>query len=187
MKYVIAGVPTIALLILGAAHRPLHAAEPSGVRAAIKAVGQRKPAPAFRLADASNRVVPLSRYRGNVVLLDFWATECGGCKVEIPWFMEFKRIYQSRRFEVVGVSMDVPYESLKDAAEGWKRVRPFVRSHQVNYPILMGDDNVTKTYGITALPVTYLLDRSGRIAAEYPGLVDREDIVRNIKTLLNER
>jgi len=187
MKHLLVGVSLLAVAAFVAAHQPVHAAEPSGLQAAIKAGGLRKPAPAFRLADASSRTVPLSSFRGNVVLLDFWATECGGCKVEIPWFMEFERVYKSKRFEVVGVSMDIPYESLKDAAEGWSRVKPFVQSHQVNYPILMADDVVTKAYAITSLPVTYLIDRSGRIAAEYPGLVDKDDVERNIKILLNER
>ena len=187
MKTLVAGVSLMAVAAFAAAHRPLHAAEPAGVRAVIMSASLRRPAPAFRLADASNRAVPLSRYRGRVVLLDFWATECGGCKVEIPWFMEFKRVYQSRRFEVVGVSMDIPYESLKDAADGWRLVKPFVQSHHVNYSILMADDNVTKAYAVTALPVTYLIDRSGRIAAEYPGLVDKDDVERNIRILLAER
>jgi peroxiredoxin len=101
--------------------------------------------------------------------------------------MEFERVYKSKRFEVVGVSMDIPYESLKDAAEGWGRVKPFVKAQRVNYPILMGDDDVTKAYAIMALPATYLIDRSGRIAAEYPGLVDKDDVERNIRILLDER
>jgi len=83
--------------------------------------------------------------------------------------------------------MDIPYESLKDAAEGWSRVTPFVQSHRVNYPILMADDAVAKAYRITALPMTYLIDRKGRVAAEYLGLVNKDDIERNIKALLTER
>jgi peroxiredoxin len=165
----------------------LPAAGEVAVRAELTAISSRKPAPAFRLANASQNVIPLSRYQGRVVLLDFWATECGGCKVEIPWFMEFEKAYKSKRFEVVGVSMDIPYESLKGPAEAWKLVTPFVQTHHVNYSILMGDDDVTKAYAIKALPVTYLLDRKGRIAAEYPGLVDKDDVERNIRILVDER
>src|SRR6266567_9338676 len=105
MKHLLVG---LSLLLAGA--------EPAGIRVAITPATQRKPAPAFRLADESQTPIPLSRYRGTVVLLDFWATECGGCKVEIPWFMEFARMYKSRGLEVVGVSMEVQYERLKDAA-----------------------------------------------------------------------
>jgi len=158
-----------------------------GIRATLAPIPQRTASPAFRLADAAGKFVSLSKFRDKVVLLDFWATECGGCKVEIPWFLDFKRAYQSSGFEVVGVSMDIPYESLKDAAEGWSRVTPFVQSHRVNYPILMADDAVAKAYRITALPMTYLIDRKGRVAAEYLGLVDKDDIERNIKALLTER
>jgi peroxiredoxin len=175
MRFLLAG-----LLLLAAP------AEPPHIRAAIKPIAEREAAPAFRLANGSNRLQSLSGYRGKVVLLDFWATECGGCKVEIPWFMEFARQYKSSGLEVVGVSEEIPYEDLKDAADAWRRVKPFVEKQKINYPIVMGDEAVTKTYRITALPVTYLIDRQGRIAAEYVGLVDKDDIERNVKALLKE-
>jgi len=82
--------------------------------------------------------------------------------------------------------MDISYESLKNAQEAWTRVRPFVQSHRINYPILMGDDEVTKLYDIQALPVTHLIDASGRIAATYVGIVDKNDVEANIKTLVKE-
>lgn len=176
MKYLLAG-----LLLLAAP------AEPPHIRAVITPIAERKAAPPFRLADGSNAPKALSSYRGKIVLLDFWATECGGCKVEIPWFMDFARQYKSGGLEVVGVSEDIPYEGLKDAAEGWSRVKPFVQKQKLNYTVVMGDDAVTKTYRITALPVTYLIDRQGRIAAEYVGLVDKDDVERNINALLRER
>ena len=176
MKYLLAG-----LLLLAAP------TEPPRVRAVVAPVANREAAPAFQLADASNKLRPLSAYRGKIVLLDFWATECGGCKVEIPWFMDLARQYKSSGLEVVGVSEDIPYEGLKDAADAWSRVRPFMEKQKINYTIVMGDDAVTKAYRITALPVTYLIDRQGRIAAEYIGLVDKDDIERNIKVLLKER
>ena len=104
MKHLIAGVLVA-----------LAAAEPAAVRAVIKPVNERKPAPAFRLTDASNRPIALSTYRGKIVLLDFWATECGGCKVEIPWFMEFQKSYKNDGFEALGMSMEVQYERLKNS------------------------------------------------------------------------
>jgi peroxiredoxin len=176
MRFLLAG-----LLLLAAP------AEPPRVRAVIKPIAERKTAPVFRLADASNKLQSLSSYQGKIVLLDFWATECGGCKVEIPWFMEFARQYKSSGLEVVGVSEDMPYEGLKDAAEGWSRVKPFVEKQKINYTVVMGDEAVTRTYRVTSLPVTYLIDRQGRIAAEYAGLVEKDDIERNIRVLLKER
>jgi peroxiredoxin len=172
------------ILLLGAV---AGAADQPTVRAAVQSPKDRRPAPAFRLTNASGKAVRLSDYRGKVLLLDFWATECGGCKVEIPWFMEFERAYKSKGLAVVGVSMDVLYEDLKDAKEGWSRVTPFVQTHKVNYPILMGDDPVTNAFDIKALPATYLIDGNGRIAAAYVGLVDKNDVDANIKTLLRER
>lgn len=127
-----------------------------------------------------------SDYRGKIVLLDFRATECGGCKVEIPWFVDLEKSYRNKGLTVVGVSMDVLYENLKGANEAWNRVKPFVQSHKVNYPILMGEDRVTKAYDLQALPATYLIDRSGQIAATYIGLVEKSDVEGNILTLLRE-
>jgi thiol-disulfide isomerase/thioredoxin len=122
------------------------------------------------------------------VLLDFWATNCGGCKVEIPWFIEFQKSYGPAGLQAVGMSMDVQYDALKGgAAEGWSHVKPWLKAHPVNYPIVMADDAAMNAYGITALPVTFLIDRQGRIAAAYGGLVDKNDIERNIKALLAER
>ena len=182
-KHSLAGVTLLFMTLVPS----LQAADTTGVRAVLDPIAQRKAPPAFRLADAAGRSISLSRFRGRVVLLNFWATECGGCKVEIPWFIEFGHTYKSSGFDVVGVSMEIPYENLKDAAEAWSRVTPFVRAHQLNYPIVMGDDAVTKAFRITALPMTYLLDRHGRVAAQYLGLVDKDDIDRNIHALLNER
>jgi len=76
---------------------------------------------------------------------------------------------------------------LKGPAEAWSLVNPFVKASKIDYPILMGDDGITKRYSVNALPVTYLIDRRGRIAAKYVGVVDRANIEANIKALLAER
>ena len=162
------------------------AAEPPAVRATIEPIQDRKPAPAFGLEDAAGKIVRLSDYRGKVVLLDFWATECGGCVREIPSFMDLARAYKNDGLAVAGVSVDVLYENLKDSKEGWSRVRPFIQAHKVNYQILMGDNQVTKRYHIQALPLTYLIDKRGRIAATYMGVVDKDNVEANIQIVLRE-
>ena len=172
------------LLLFGAAITSVTAQR--DVRAQIQPPTERKPAPAFRLMNSAAKNVDLSDFRGKVVLLDFWATDCGGCKLEIPWYMEFDQTYKSKGLAVVGVSMDILYEDLKSAEEGWNKVKPFVLEHKINYPILMGDDDVTRAYSINALPATYLIDGQGRIAAAYLGLVDKDDMEANIKKLLAE-
>ncbi len=158
------------------------------VRAVLQPPSSRKPAPSFRLPDAAARVVSLSGFKGKVVLLDFWATECGGCRIEIPWYMEFDRKYRTKGLGVVGVSMDVWFEQLKSADEGWMKVRPFVRKNRMGYSILMGDESVGKAYDIMALPITALIDKKGRVAATYAnGLADKNDVEANIRALLKER
>ena len=161
-----------------------HAAD---IRVAVEPQSARKPAPDFVLLDASGKSVSLSSFKGKPLLLDLWATKCGGCIKEIPSFIEIHHAYRSRGLAVLGISMNILYEDLKGPAEAWSLVNPFVEAHKVDYPILMGDDGITRRYSVNALPVTYLIDRRGRIAATYVGIVDRANIEANIKTLLAER
>ena len=139
------------------------------------------------MLDAAGKSVSLSSFKGKALLLDLWATKCGGCVKEIPSFIEIHRAYRNKGLAVVGISIDIFYEDLKGPAEAWSLVNPFVEAHKVDYPILMGDDGITKRYSVNALPVTYLIDRRGRIAATYVGIVDRTNIEANIQTLLAER
>jgi peroxiredoxin len=151
------------------------AAQPA-TRAALQPANARKPAPDFALQDSSGKTVHLADYRGKVVLLDFWATWCHGCKMEIPWFSEFEKSYGARGLAVVGVSMD---------EGGWKVVKPFLAETHVPYRMLLGDDAMAKRYGIGNLPDTFLIDRQGRVAAVYKeGLVDKDDVEANIKSML---
>src|SRR5208282_706006 len=128
------------------------------VRAAVKAEHERKAAPDFSLKDADGKPVKLSDYRGKVVLLDFWATWCGPCKIEIPWFMDFERQFKDRGFAVVGVSMD---------EDGWAAVKPYLMRVQINYRVLLGNDQVGSLYGgVDSLPTTFLIDRQGNIVSK---------------------
>ena len=157
------------------------------VHAMLIASAQRKPAPAFALMDEAGKKVHVSDYRGKVLLLNFWATDCGGCVLEIPSFIAIESAYRAKAFTAVGISMDISYENLKNADEAWGKVRPFVSSHQVNYPILMGDESVFAAYGLNALPATFLIDKSGRIAATYIGIVSKDNVEANLNKLLLER
>ncbi len=142
----------------------------------LKSEGQRKPAPNFSLKDADGNAVNLADYRGKVVLVNFWATWCGPCEAEIPWFIEFEKKYKDQGFAVLGVSMD---------DDGWKSVRPYVASHKINYRIMIGSEVVSQQFGeIESLPTSFVLDREGRIASNHVGLVDKVDYQNEIVKLL---
>jgi peroxiredoxin len=137
----------------------------------------RKAAPDFILSGSKGAPVKLSAYQGKVVLLDFWATWCEGCKVEIPWYMDFQKKYKKIGLAVVGVSMD---------EDGWKSVTPFLKAKKVNYPVVVGDWDLAGRFGITALPVTLLIDRDGKIADLHTGMVDKDAFESEIQILLKE-
>jgi peroxiredoxin len=156
------------------------------VQAALQPAADRRPAPAFRLRDAARKTVTLSDFKGRVAVVNIWATACGGCKVELPTFVELHHSYKEQGLAVVGVSVDVTYEDLKTPEEGWARVTPFAAANDLGYTIVLDNGSVEKAYNVTAMPATYLIDRRGRIAATYVGIVDPADIKSNVSTLLAE-
>jgi peroxiredoxin len=148
-------------------------------RAQQKQSNTRKPAPDFTLTDANGQSVKLSDYRGKVVLLNFWATWCGPCQIEIPWFIEFEQQFKSKGLEVVGVSMD---------EDGWKAIKPYITAHKVNYRVLLGDETVSQLYGgLDALPTTFIIDRDGKVAfTPHIGLAGKDEYLSEIQSLLGE-
>ena len=135
-----------------------------------------KTAPDFSMTDAAGDLVKLSDYRGKVVLLNFWTTWCGPCKVETPWFVEFERTYKDRGFAALGVSMD---------EDGWKTVKPFLTQEAVNYTVVIGSDNLAKLYGgVDSLPTTYLLNRAGKIAFIHYGLARKSEYEAELLKLM---
>jgi peroxiredoxin len=136
------------------------------------------PTPEFSLKDANGQTVHPADYKGKVVLLDFWATWCGPCKVEIPWFMEFERQFKDQGFAVLGVSMD---------EDGWAAIKPYVQQRQMNYRVLLGNDDVSTAYGgLDALPTTLLIDRQGKIAlVEFGVSKGKEEFKNAIVQLLD--
>lgn len=137
----------------------------------------RKRAPDFARVDATGHKVRLSKYKGKVVLLDFWATWCTGCKEEIPWYVEFAAKYRKSGLAVLGVSMD---------DDGWKVVKPFLAEKmKIPYPVIIGDNALAKQFGgMDSLPVTLLIDRQGRIAYSHNGVVNRTQFEGEIQELL---
>jgi len=138
----------------------------------------RRMAPDFVLDDASGKPVKLSDFRGKVVLLNFWATWCAPCGIEIPWFIEFQNTHQSLGFTMLGVSLD---------EDGWDAVRPYIDKRKINYRVMVGNDDVAQLYGAASLPTTFIIDKSGRIAATHVGLCSKAEYEADVKAVLNEQ
>jgi peroxiredoxin len=137
-----------------------------------------KPAPDFTLVSLDGKTVTLSDYRGQAVLLNFWATWCGPCKIEMPWFVELQKEYGPQGLQIVGVAMD---DASKD------EIQKFVKEMGVNYTILLGKEAVGQQYGgVDVLPTTFFIDRDGKIVSREFGLQSRSLFVDNIKKSLSQ-
>lgn len=140
-------------------------------------IAQRLKAPDFTIKDVQDKPFVLAAHKGQVVLLDFWAIACGGCKLELPWYVSFDQQYKSKGLSLVGLDM---YGEAPDA------VKSFAGAHQMRYPVAIGTDEIGALYHLSAMPLTVLIDRKGRIAVSHAGVVDPKLFEADIKTLLAE-
>lgn len=135
-------------------------------------------APDFTLQSLDGKTVRLSDFRGKAVLLNFWATWCQPCKLEMPWFVELQKQYGPQGLAVVGVAMD---DTGKD------NVAKFAKEMGVNYPVLLGKESVADEYGgLEYLPTSFYLDREGKVVERVFGLRSRSDIEDWIKEALGK-
>lgn len=133
-----------------------------------------KQAPAFALTSLDGKKVSLADYKGRPVLVNFWATWCGPCKVEMPWFEEFRKQYAAQGFEILGLADDV------DA--GKDMIAKVANKTGVSYPILLTDGKVQTAYGgLDVLPMSFYVDRNGVIVEQTAGLGSKDQIEANIK------
>ena len=134
-----------------------------------------KEAPEFVRIDLENRRLDLRAYKGKVVLLDFWATWCASCLLEMPRFVAWQTQYGPRGLQIVGISMD------DDPA----LARKLYKKMKLNYPVAMGDEKLGLLYGgVLGLPLTYLIDAQGKVQAQFRGETDLKLIEEQIKPLL---
>ena len=166
-----------AALLMFAAHRyasrqPL----PSGSARSAPAEGTGQAVPDFMLRDIQGNNFRMSALKGKVVIVDFWATWCQPCKIEIPWFIEMYDRYRAQGLEVVGVAMD---------EEGLEVVKPFAEKYKMNYRVLLGNETVATQFGgIYGLPTTFIVGRDGKVRDKHIGLVSREVFEEAVKKLL---
>ncbi len=149
----------------------------------VKTAGQ--PAPEVTFKDLQAKDVTLGQYKGKVVLVNFWATWCDPCYIEIPWLMEMQQKYEAKGFTVVGISMD---------EEGQSAVAPFLAKERfnvngqklpMNYPIVIGNDEVADKFGgLLGYPTSFLISRDGKIVKKVQGLISYEELTKAIESQL---
>jgi cytochrome c biogenesis protein CcmG/thiol:disulfide interchange protein DsbE len=132
----------------------------------------------YTLKDQDGRKIKLSDFKGKVIVLNFWATWCGPCKVEIPAFVELQKEYEPQGVQFVGVSVD-------DTAA---KLKPYIAEHAMNYPVLQGKSNegLLDAYGpLAAVPTTYLIKRDGNVCKRHAGEVSKDALARELSALIH--
>ncbi len=170
LALVVVAVVAAAMLYFG-----FHMARRSGP--APPPITKSGPAPDFMLQSLDGTSMRLSDLRGKAVLLNFWATWCSPCKIEMPWFIELQKQYGAQGLQIVGVAMDD--SSKEDIAK-------FAKDMGVNYPVLLGKEEVGDAYGgVPALPETFFIGRDGKIVDKIIGLKGKAEIEDSIKKALD--
>lgn len=135
-----------------------------------------QPAPAWTLKDLEGKAVSLADYKGKLVVIDFWATWCGPCRMEIPGYIELQKKYGKDGLVIIGVSLD---------QKGPAHVKKFVEKNGINYPVVMSTDALITTYGdFTSIPTTFLVDRSGKVIHTKSGAMDHAEYEVLVKKAL---
>jgi len=144
-----------------------------------------KPAPQLTLKDLDGKEVSLEQYRGKVVLVNFWATWCEPCQVEIPWLIEMQQKYSAQGFTILGIAMD---------EDGASIVTPWVHKERfdvngtksaMNYPIVIGNDAAADKFGgLLGYPTSVLISRDGKILKRITGIITPDEISTSIETQL---
>ena len=185
LRWMIAGAAALALAVLTlpigltANHAHAHAVASTG-GAALAAACDAEARPAnldFTLQDKDGNDVHFESLKGKVVLLNFWATWCGPCKIEIPWFVEFAEQHAGDGLVVLGLSVD-------DTVD---KIQAFADEYEVNYAMLvgLGREDFQEAYGpIWGIPMTFFIDREGTLCRTHAGIATREEFEKDIADLL---
>jgi thiol-disulfide isomerase/thioredoxin len=167
----------VALVAAGMLYFGFHMARPSGTERRSGVLAYGTPAPDFTLETLDGKSVSLSSLRGKAVVVNFWATWCGPCKIETPWLVEMQNQYGAQGLQIVGVAMD---DSGKD------EIARFAKNMGMNYPVALGKEAVGDAYGgVSYLPESFFVGRDGKIVDKIMGLEGRSEIEDAIKKALN--
>ncbi|HEX8813584.1 MAG TPA: TlpA disulfide reductase family protein [Terracidiphilus sp.] len=147
-----------------------------------------KPAPNFTLQDLSGKKVSLADYKGKAVLINFWATWCGPCKLETPWLVELRQQYADKGFEILGISAEND-DLASDDKDGWAKqkasVSKFVQQMHMQYPVLINGDSIAKDYGgLDVMPTSFFVDRNGVVVATQLGIDSKDAMAAKIEKIL---
>lgn len=145
-----------------------------------------KTAPGFTLEDLNGRQVTLADYKGKALLINFWATWCGPCKLETPWIVDLRNKYAGQGFEVLGISADdIDRGDERKFSEEKKEIARFVQQMHMPYPVLIEGDKLSRPYGgLDDLPTSFYVDRNGTIVASQIGLTSKDDMEANVRKAL---
>jgi cytochrome c biogenesis protein CcmG, thiol:disulfide interchange protein DsbE len=144
----------------------------------IRPLGERRAVPELVMAQLDGGTWRMSEHRGQVVLVNYWATWCGPCWEETPGLIRLSREWGPKGLAVVGVAID---------EGGAEKVRKFVNDFGVPYPVVRPERLSQMEYGMEGVPTTVLVDRQGRVAKTYVGAVRQADFATDVETLLAER
>jgi cytochrome c biogenesis protein CcmG/thiol:disulfide interchange protein DsbE len=147
---------------------------------------QGKPAPNFTLQDLGGKKVSLASYKGRAVLINFWATWCGPCKIETPWLIELRNQYAAQGFEVLGISADdLDRDDAEKLGMEKKEIGRFVQQMHMPYPVLIDGGTLSHPYGgLDSLPSSFFVDRKGTVVDTQLGLTSKDEIEAKIRKAL---
>ena len=144
-----------------------------------------KPAPDLTLKDLGGKDLSLAQYKGKVVLVNFWATWCEPCQIEIPWLIEMQQKYADKGFTVLGIAMDEEGASVVTPWVNKKRFDVNGSQSQMNYPIVIGDDAAADKFGgLLGYPTSVLINRDGKVVKRITGIISYDEISKSIESQL---
>jgi peroxiredoxin len=159
---------------------PERANSTSGITEVFNVTKRADKVPDFSWKDSTGGTVSFDKLRGKVTLINFWATWCGPCKIETPWFIDLQTRYGARGLQVLGISIDDPLSLLK----------PYAAEHKISYPVLqaLGHREVVSAFGpLRGVPTTYIISRDGKLCAKHIGVTAREGFESQVAGLLSSR